>query len=86
MIILATLLFNYMKKQEGTGDKREHDRMAKVLVIGDGGIGKTAMISRFTDDRFEMSYTATIGVDFKSKLVKCGETIIKLQIWDTAGQ
>ena len=41
-----------MKRQEVTGDKREHDRMAKVLVIGDGGVGKTAMISRFTDDRF----------------------------------
>ena len=75
-----------MKRQEANGDKREHDRMAKVLVIGDGGVGKTAMISRFTDDRFEISYTATIGVDFKSKLVKCGDTTLKLQIWDTAGQ
>ena len=80
------IIYNCMKRQEANGDRREHDRMAKVLVIGDGGVGKTAMISRFTDDRFEMSYTATIGVDFKSKLVKCGDTTLKLQIWDTAGQ
>lgn len=60
--------------------------LAKVLVIGDGGVGKTALITRFTEDRFVMSYTATIGVDFKSKIMQSNGRILKMQIWDTAGQ
>jgi Ras-related protein Rab-1A len=77
-----------MKKNEDNhGDhKKEHDLLAKILIIGDGGVGKTALINRFTEDRFYMSYTATIGVDFRSKIIQCNDKIIKLQIWDTAGQ
>jgi small GTP-binding protein len=76
-----------MKNQEeATGGKREHDMLAKILVIGDGGVGKTALITRFTEDRFVVSYTATIGVDFKSKMISCGDKVLKMQIWDTAGQ
>lgn len=55
-------------------------------MIGDGGVGKTALVYRFTEDRFPLSYTATIGVDFKSKIMKYNDKTIKMQIWDTAGQ
>lgn len=44
------------------------------------------MITRFTDHKFVSSYTATIGVDFKSKILTYNGKTIKLQIWDTAGQ
>lgn len=73
-------------EEEGQRDKHSHDMLAKVLVIGDGGVGKTALITRFTEDRFVVSYTATIGVDFKSRVVRCGDRLLKMQIWDTAGQ
>jgi small GTP-binding protein len=73
-------------EEEGRNDGRAHDLLAKVLVIGDGGVGKTALITRFTEDRFVVSYTATIGVDFKSRVVRCGDRLLKMQIWDTAGQ
>jgi small GTP-binding protein len=66
--------------------KREHDFLAKILVIGDGGVGKTSLITRFTEERFQESYTATIGVDFRSRIIRCEERQVKLQIWDTAGQ
>lgn len=56
------------------------------MVIGDGGVGKTSLITRFTDDSFVGSYTATIGVDFKSKCFNYDGKTVKLQIWDTAGQ
>lgn len=75
-----------MKNQEEPSVNRHHDLLAKILVIGDGGVGKTALITRFTEDRFVVSYTATIGVDFKSKLISCEGKTLKMQIWDTAGQ
>jgi small GTP-binding protein len=78
-----------MKNEEHSKEHREgrgHDLLAKVLVIGDGGVGKTALITRFTEDRFLVSYTATIGVDFKSRVVASGDKLVKMQIWDTAGQ
>jgi len=75
-----------MKNAEQPRDGRSHDVLAKVLVIGDGGVGKTALVTRFTEDRFVVSYTATIGVDFKSRVVSSGSKLVKMQIWDTAGQ
>lgn len=58
----------------------------KVIVIGDSGVGKTNLITRFVENKFKPSYTATIGVDFKMKKFKLDDKIIKMQIWDTAGQ
>lgn len=60
--------------------------MAKVIIIGDSGVGKTNLITRFCQNAFKDSYVATIGVDFKIKTIAIGERRYKLQIWDTAGQ
>ena len=49
-------------------------------------MGKTTLITRFTEEYFLESYTATIGVDFKSKLLSIEGRSLKMQIWDTAGQ
>jgi len=62
------------------------DFMAKVIIIGDSGVGKTNLITRFCENTFKDSYVATIGVDFKIKTMSVGERKYKLQIWDTAGQ
>jgi Ras-related protein Rab-8A len=67
-----------------TTDK--YDFMAKVIIIGDSGIGKTNLITRFCENNFKESYVATIGVDFKIKTMNAGNRRYKLQIWDTAGQ
>ncbi|XP_062501873.1 uncharacterized protein LOC134178975 [Corticium candelabrum] len=58
----------------------------KLLMIGDGAVGKTSLVSRFVDDSFAPSYTSTIGIDYKFKLIELGGFKVKLQIWDTAGQ
>ena len=64
----------------------ENDYLFKLLIVGDTTVGKTQLISRFTDDSFSDGYSQTIGMDFKIKKVNIENTIIKLQIWDSAGQ
>ena len=58
----------------------------KLILIGDSNTGKTSLINRFVNDSFEDKFITTIGVDFLMKqIVFDEETVIKLQIWDTAG-
>ncbi|HEX9676376.1 MAG TPA: Rab family GTPase [Anaerolineales bacterium] len=58
----------------------------KVVVAGDGTVGKTSLVRRFCEGKFEMTRVATIGVDFQTKLVELPERTVKLSIWDMAGQ
>ncbi|KAL0088598.1 P-loop containing nucleoside triphosphate hydrolase protein [Phycomyces blakesleeanus] len=59
----------------------------KVVLIGDGGVGKTSLRNQFIHKRFTNAYKATIGADFITKEVqKDDNTKVMLQLWDTAGQ
>jgi small GTP-binding protein len=60
--------------------------LVKVLILGDTSVGKTNFLLRFTEDGFVDNYMATIGFDYKSKILPLDNKMIKLQIWDTAGQ
>ena len=62
------------------------DYLFKILLIGDSGVGKTAILSKFIDEKFVENHVSTIGVDFKIKTINLDGKNIKLQIWDTAGQ
>jgi len=64
----------------------EYDYLFKILIIGDSGVGKSALLVRFADDAYTESYISTIGVDFKIRTIEIDGKTIKLQIWDTAGQ
>lgn len=64
----------------------EFDFLFKLLLIGESGVGKSALLLRFTDDHFSSPQVSTIGVDFKIRTIDVGSERIKLQIWDTAGQ
>jgi Ras-related protein Rab-8A len=57
-----------------------------VIIIGDSGVGKTNILTRYSEGIFKDSYVATIGVDFKVKIIDVEGRKAKLQIWDTAGQ
>ncbi|CAG5993218.1 RAB33B, member RAS oncogene family a [Menidia menidia] len=61
-------------------------RIFKIIVIGDSGVGKTCLTYRFCAGKFPEKTEATIGVDFREKLVEIDGESIKIQLWDTAGQ
>ncbi|XP_003729379.1 ras-related protein Rab-9A-like [Strongylocentrotus purpuratus] len=60
--------------------------LLKVVILGDGGVGKSSLMNRFVSNKFEQESFHTIGVEFLNKdIVVEGETFT-VQIWDTAGQ
>lgn len=65
---------------------RHYDYLFKVLLAGDSGTGKTALLCRFADDHYNPVFISTIGIDFKIRTIERDGKVIKLQIWDTAGQ
>ena len=64
----------------------EYDYLFKVVLIGDSGVGKSNLLSRFTRNEFNLESKSTIGVEFATKSIKTEGKTIKAQIWDTAGQ
>jgi small GTP-binding protein len=61
----------------------------KVVVVGDGGVGKTSMVLRYCENSFKENYIMTIGSNFSTKSVELEEYpnyLVKLQLWDLAGQ
>ena len=75
-----------MKSQDSSDDEPEHFQY-KIVVVGDGTVGKTSLIMRFCQDYFAKSYKQTIGVDFFTKKITLpNNTLVTLQIWDIGGQ
>ena len=61
--------------------------LSKILLIGDGAVGKTCFLNRYIDDKFIESHLMTVGIDFKLKNIQLDDgKSCKAQIWDTAGQ
>ena len=58
----------------------------KLVFLGDQSVGKTSIITRFMYDKFDSTYQATIGIDFLSKTMYLDDRVVRLQLWDTAGQ
>mmetsp|Transcript_3075 Transcript_3075/g.14486 ORF Transcript_3075/g.14486 Transcript_3075/m.14486 type:complete len:219 (+) Transcript_3075:91-747(+) len=64
----------------------EYDYLFKVVLIGDSGVGKSNLLSRFTRNQFSLESKTTIGVEFATRSIVAEGKTIKAQIWDTAGQ
>ncbi|KAF7842802.1 ras-related protein RABA2a [Senna tora] len=64
----------------------EYDYLFKVVLIGDSGVGKSNLLSRFTRNEFCLESKSTIGVEFATRTLEVEGRTIKAQIWDTAGQ
>ncbi|EGR31194.1 hypothetical protein IMG5_116200 [Ichthyophthirius multifiliis] len=64
----------------------QYNYLFKFILIGNTCVGKSCLLSQFTEGRFKKEHDATIGVEFGSKNILVNDTVIKIQIWDTAGQ
>ncbi|KAK9047683.1 hypothetical protein V6N11_053521 [Hibiscus sabdariffa] len=64
----------------------DYDYLFKVVLIGDSGVGKSNLLSRFTRNEFSLESKSTIGVEFATRSLNVDAKVIKAQIWDTAGQ
>lgn len=64
----------------------EYDYLFKILLVGNSGIGKSCLLSRFIDNQYIDKYVFTVGVDFKIKNMTIDNKTCKIQLWDTAGQ
>ena len=69
-----------------TSSDKNDNMVAKILTIGESGVGKTCILLRYTDNKFIKHHLTTIGIDYKTKDVNINNKSIKLKIWDTAGQ
>lgn len=69
-----------------SGKDDEYDYLFKVVLIGDSGVGKSNLLSRFTRNEFNLESKSTIGVEFATRSIQVDGKTIKAQIWDTAGQ
>uniref|UniRef100_A0A3Q4BUQ0 Ras-related protein Rab-25 n=1 Tax=Mola mola TaxID=94237 RepID=A0A3Q4BUQ0_MOLML len=82
MIII--LFFFFLEVQLVPRD--EYDLSHKILVlIGESGVGKSNLLSRFTKNEFNHDSRTTIGVEFSTRTVQLNQFTVKAQIWDTAG-
>nr|AFK44865.1 unknown [Lotus japonicus] len=66
--------------------EEEYDYLFKVVLIGDSGVGKSNLLSRFTRNEFCLESKSTIGVEFATRTLEVEGRMVKAQIWDTAGQ
>ncbi|KAG0345391.1 Ras- protein ric2 [Podila humilis] len=65
----------------------KYDYLCKVVLIGESSVGKTNMLSRFTQNQFNLESKSTIGIEFSTaKSIEIDGKVLKAQIWDTAGQ
>ena len=58
----------------------------KILIIGDSAVGKTSLLLKYVENYFPETHMATIGVEYKTKVIETSKYKVNLNIWDTAGQ
>ena len=70
-------------------DDDEEEEICKIVLLGESGVGKTCIISRFINNTFEEGLMSTNGASYASKSCSFPEyenRTIKFEVWDTAGQ
>ena len=61
-------------------------REVKIIILGNTGVGKTCIINRFINNKFEPNSLSSIGSKSLEKVIKKDDTLFKLVIWDTSGE
>ena len=63
-----------------------YDKTCQLLIIGDTSVGKTSILTRYTNGTFKEEYLATVGLDYHTKIEDINNQTIQIKLWDTAGQ
>lgn len=84
--ISKKLFFLNVLEVKGGAGMQEGDFKFKLVTVGDSGVGKSCLLTRFVQDWYSDFHVSTIGVDFKTVVTMVKGRLVKLQLWDTAGQ
>ena len=79
-------LFSLFDAEEKMSACVQSKPIVKIMIIGDSAVGKTSLMVRYIEKKFDHRYKVTIGADFLTKEVEIDGQAVTLQIWDTAGQ
>ncbi|KAI0347408.1 hypothetical protein BDW22DRAFT_1322841 [Trametopsis cervina] len=80
-------MVEYSLRDPHPRSKYDHGVDAKIVIMGNTGVGKTSLLHRYTQNKFEpKNTTSTTGAFFVTKKVCIHGTRVRLQLWDTAGQ
>ena len=71
---------------ESLSEVSNNEETIKIIILGDSKVGKTSFIIRFTKNKFDETYLATIGVDYKDRIINIENKQYKLMFYDTAGE
>jgi small GTP-binding protein len=67
-------------------EKQKAKYHLKIIVCGAGAVGKTSLVRRYVEDKFEFNYLLTVGMDPSNRLIELGDILVNLVIYDVAGQ
>ena len=65
---------------------QEYDFLMKLILVGDSGVGKTNILSKYLKNDFDPDSKATVGVEFGTKNIEIDNKRIKVQIWEDINQ
>eukprot|EP00753_Platysulcus_tardus_P004688 PLAT12581.1.p1 GENE.PLAT12581.1~~PLAT12581.1.p1 ORF type:complete len:296 (+),score=108.17 PLAT12581.1:37-888(+) len=70
----------------GGGRKKKNSVVVKVGMVGDAQVGKTSLMVKYVEGKFDEDYIQTLGVNFMEKTINIRSTEITFSIWDLGGQ
>ena len=75
-----------VKIEKLSDSRNDYDKSIKVILLGDSGVGKSSLIDRLKSNSFNVNQPATVGLEHHNLIIKINSSIVRMQIWDTAGQ
>ena len=75
-----------MNDKHSSKTNNKNKIILKILTLGDSAVGKSAILIRYTQNKFHSNYLTTVGIDYQSKIIRYHNRDIEMQIWDSAGQ
>lgn len=77
-----------MDKETNIEELKEYEGVEsysiKIVIVGDSGVGKSNILTRYVQNEFNQDSKATVGVELSTKTYKINDKIVKVHLWDTA--